>query len=102
MSEQIVNSDVDNDLSLEEIYEEAELEESDLNDQVSNVVIELCAARSCSGSFHSVHEGLGVITEEYFEFVEAVRSNDINKIRDEATQLSAMALNILIDFKSEE
>lgn len=41
-----------------------------------------------SGAFLSSHEGLGVVTEEYHELVEAVRSNDRRRVRDEAIDVA--------------
>jgi 16S rRNA C1402 N4-methylase RsmH len=39
------------------------------------------------GSFVSTHEALGVITEEYQELVEAIKSNDIDKVKKELLDL---------------
>ena len=46
------------------------------------------------GNFTSTHEGLGVLTEEYHELVEAVRSNRMDRIRCEAMQIAAVALRL--------
>lgn len=42
------------------------------------------------GLFYSPHEGLGVVTEEYYELVEAVREGA--GVVDEAVDLSVAAL----------
>lgn len=39
------------------------------------------------GTFASTHELLGIITEEYFELVEAIKLNDKIKIRHELIDL---------------
>lgn len=44
------------------------------------------------GLFASAHEGFGVIAEEVAELLEAIRSNDIKRIRAEAVQVSAAGL----------
>lgn len=43
-------------------------------------------------SFAGKHEGLGTITEEYHELVEAVRSNDPNQVINEAIDVAVGAL----------
>lgn len=69
----------------------------DMFEAIHLVEEELVRASGRHGGFSSVHEGLGVITEEYHELIEAVRSNDPAKIREEATQLAAMATRMLMD-----
>ena len=44
------------------------------------------------GSFISYHETLGVVTEEYFELVDAVRSNDVEHIKDELMDLAVAVI----------
>ena len=46
------------------------------------------------GMFTSTHEALGVLTEEYYELIEAVRANDFAKIWKEAQQVSAVAARL--------
>jgi DNA-binding FadR family transcriptional regulator len=46
------------------------------------------------GDFASSHEALGVLVEEHQELLEAIRANDIDRIRTEAIQVSAVALRI--------
>lgn len=52
-------------------------------------------ARELHGEFHSVHEGLGVMTEEYYELMEAIHQNDPAAIAAEATQVAAMAIRLV-------
>jgi NTP pyrophosphatase (non-canonical NTP hydrolase) len=39
-------------------------------------------------TFASNHEILGIITEEYYELIEAVKNNDDNKIHDELLDIA--------------
>ena len=53
------------------------------------------------GKFHNVHEGWGVIREEYLELEDEIRKKqkdyDIDQMRREAAQLGAMALRFIVD-----
>ena len=68
---------------------------------ISMVVDELKEATSNYGPFHSTHEGLAVILEEYRELEHEVfrkqSTYDFEKMRKEATQLAAMAVRFMID-----
>lgn len=46
------------------------------------------------GDFASTHEALGVACEEWHEFIEAVRSNDLHNIEHEALDLSAVLIRL--------
>ena len=46
------------------------------------------------GDFTSTHEGLGVLTEEVAELVEAIRSNALGAVQREAIQVAAVALRL--------
>ena len=46
------------------------------------------------GPFHSSHEGLGVLREEYLELEDAIRANDGTAIRRESIQIAAVALRL--------
>lgn len=48
------------------------------------------------GGFRSTHEGLGVLMEEVAELVERIRGNELASIRDEAVQVSAVALRLAV------
>jgi NTP pyrophosphatase (non-canonical NTP hydrolase) len=55
---------------------------------------ETLRAQERFGNPASTHEALGVITEEYFELVHAIRTNRLDRIREEALQVSAAALRL--------
>lgn len=40
------------------------------------------------GTFTSSHEILGVITEEYYELIEAVKSNTLNEVKEELKDIA--------------
>lgn len=40
------------------------------------------------GTFTSSHEILGVITEEYHELIEAVKSNTLNEVKEELKDIA--------------
>ena len=42
--------------------------------------------------FASVHETLGIITEEYWELIEAVKSDNAKKVEDELIDLAVGAI----------
>ena len=46
------------------------------------------------GPFASTHEAMGVALEEWQEFVDAVRSNDMVKIHAECLDLAAVMLRL--------
>jgi len=46
------------------------------------------------GDFQSTHEGLGVLTEEYTELIEAIHRNDMDGIVKEALQVAAVAIRL--------
>jgi hypothetical protein len=53
------------------------------------------------GPFHSLHEGLAVLREEYKELEDAIfwgipESGDTKCVRDEAIQVAAMAMRIVL------
>ena len=62
---------------------------------------ELTNATSSYPSFHSAHEGLAVIEEEFFELMGEVflhpRERSQERMKQEAIQLAAMALRFIID-----
>ena len=47
------------------------------------------------GTFSSSHEILGIITEEYHELIDAVKSNNLDKVHEELLDI-AVACNIAI------
>jgi len=69
---------------------------------LKRIVAEAAHAERLYGPFRSTHEGLGVLTEEYAELVEAIRSNDLAAVREEAIQLSAVAMRLAESCSNEE
>ena len=63
-------------------------------DAIAEVESEAETAQLRYGDFTSTHEALGVLAEEFSELIEAVRSNDLETIRSEAVQVSAVALRL--------
>lgn len=59
------------------------------------VANELASATEKFGTFHSAHEGYGVLAEEFAELLDAIRANDNAQIRAEAVQIAAMALQLM-------
>lgn len=53
------------------------------------------------GKFNSIHEGIGVIREEYLELEKEsfTKNRDYRKLRSEAIQLAAMAIRFIKDFE---
>jgi NTP pyrophosphatase (non-canonical NTP hydrolase) len=45
-----------------------------------------------NGAFVNAQEGLGVVAEEYHELIDAIRSNEIEAIRQEAMDVAVAAL----------
>jgi len=62
---------------------------------------ETTRARNIHGAFNSAHEGLAVIQEEFeglkYEVFKPFEKRSLEKLRDETTQLAAMALKFIID-----
>ena len=64
------------------------------NTQISNSVQELSSElvrrlkEKGSGAFVSTHEILGIVTEEYHELVDAVRSDVVDDVRDELLDIA--------------
>ena len=54
-------------------------------------------ARRRYGAYTSSHEALGVITEEYHELLQAIRSNNIQDIFEEACERAACATKLARD-----
>src|ERR1035437_25210 len=53
-----------------------------------------------NGIFVSSHEILGCLMEEVREFEDAVRSNDLNKLKEELTDILVVALHGLASIES--
>lgn len=63
-------------------------------DLLNRIANEATRAEKRYGPFTSTHEGLGVLTEEYHELIEAIRANNFERIAKEAIQMSAVAARI--------
>ena len=57
---------------------------------------ELDRATTKHGDFSSTHEALGVILEEFEELKEAIKNGDKENGQEEAIQLAAMCLKLLM------
>ena len=70
---------------------------------VNEVYAELQRARSLYGPFASPHEGYAVIKEELDELWEIIRGHGRlpGSLREEATQVAAMALRFMLDVTGE-
>lgn len=72
------------------------------NDIIKLVKAELNNATNMFGPFHSAHEGMAILREEFDELWEAVRMKQtdhrrIECMHEEAVQVAAMAIRFLID-----
>lgn len=68
---------------------------------INEVYDELRSARTKHNEFHSAHEGLSVIHEEYRELESEVykrrEQRDNDRLRKEAMQIAAMAIRFMVD-----
>lgn len=68
-----------------------------LDSILAQVRAEFIAAATMHGPMHSLHEAHGVILEEFEEFWEDARRDDLPAARKELVQLAAMAVRALHD-----
>lgn len=68
-----------------------------IDDAFHAVRAELSSATRRHGSFHSMHEGLGVIYEEFDELADEIRNNDFELAIEEAKQVAAMGIRFMLD-----
>jgi NTP pyrophosphatase (non-canonical NTP hydrolase) len=52
------------------------------------------AASEKYGAFASTHEAFGVLAEEMSELLDAIRANNLESVRAEAIQVSAVAMRL--------
>ena len=62
---------------------------------LTQVPLRMDAADARYGPFASTHEALGVASEEWDEFREAIHSNDLAKVEKEALDLAACLLRLV-------
>lgn len=71
------------------------------DEAIGLIAREYVRATAINGPFHSAHEGYAVILEELDELWEQVRlrdsERDVDKMREEAVQIGAMALRFIVD-----
>jgi len=68
----------------------------------SNITNELISATKKHGKFHSEHEGIAIIREEFEELWEIIKNKQNTGIREkemfvESVQIAAMAIRFIID-----
>lgn len=63
-------------------------------DLLADIEAHIEAAAKRYGAFASTHEAMGVALEEWTEFQDAVRANDLNKIEEECIDLAAVFLRL--------
>lgn len=74
-----------------------EAERARLEEAVDIVLAEAFKAIRKFRPFRSGHEGASIIREEFDEFFEAVRANNLKESRKEAIQVAAMAVRYMVD-----
>lgn len=70
---------------------------------IAEIERRIAAAHARYGEFASTHEALGVATEEWDELREAIRDNDLECVKHECLDLSAVLIRLataLIDAQS--
>lgn len=71
----------------------------ELNEVIRWVTQEYTRASYKFGEFNSSHEGYAVLKEEVDEMWDEIKRNDLNRAREEAVQVAAMAVRFLMDCK---
>jgi len=66
---------------------------------VQLVLKELTRAQEKFNSFHNPHEGLGVVLEEFEEFKDEIKANNILNACQEAAELAAMGIRFILDLR---
>lgn len=71
-----------------------------------SVIDEILRARKTYSSFHSSHEGYAIIKEELDELWDEIKAKnelrDIEKMKQEAKQIAAMAIAFMVDVCEDE
>ena len=63
---------------------------------IDDIISEADQAKAKYGLFASTHEAYGVLAEEVAELLEAIRSNDLDRIKSEAVQVSAVSMRLAV------
>ena len=69
----------------------------DLEVLIIELVNEIDRATKLYGPLKSTHEGYAVLLEEVDKMWDEIKKNDIDKAREEALQVAAMAIRFLMD-----
>ena len=67
------------------------------NKAIDAVRRELDTSTQKYGAFRTTHEAYGVLKEEVDELWDACKKNDLQGMEDEAIQVAAMAIRLIID-----
>lgn len=92
-------------IGLEEVLRAAGGDRDRVNPRtLLEVAMEYTRAIQLHGHFHSLHDGYGVMAEEFDEFWDEIkrRKPDRAALKEEAIQLAAMCLKFVDDFCSDE
>lgn len=72
---------------------------TDLDLVVADVLKELELASNKFGPFKSPHEGHSIMREEFDEFWDEIKRNNLASARAECVQVAAMAIRFLLDIE---
>lgn len=75
------------------------LDQKELDKYLTLVKDELVRASAKHGPFVSARHGHSAIEEEYDEFWDAIKADDIDHAKVELVQVAAMCIRFLIDIK---
>lgn len=76
--------------------------EETLDDIASKLEARMRTAQERYGDFASTHEALGVACEEWAEFQEAIRANDLEAIEHECLDLAAVLIRLARSLRESE
>lgn len=70
--------------------------------QMKEVIEEIYRANNIHGVLTNEHEGMGVLQKEVYELWDAIRSNNLDDVYHEATQVAAMAIKLMMYLDSND